>query len=262
MDEAGDNPFILTFTGRIFPKAIDLCFETGATCRWVIEPSMIVEMQVRILHSEVTVTCHYEGALRQEHLSAVYVRALDVVRATVDLLSFSIGRGLIVILDHVKDRFGTCTEISPEEQPLGVLCTAYGLDAARFPKFLEVYKVVLEEPAIFMALNDLVAAITYPHHGPVNCGRAVEGIRHLMGPGLPRKQQWPIMNDRLRLTSGYSEFIMEHAKAGRHGDRTHVPGATVREAVHRSWTIMNRFLEYKKRGGQAPLPLAEFAELS
>jgi hypothetical protein len=136
------------------------------------------------------------------------------------------------------------------------------MDSVGFPEFLKVYKVVLEEPAIFMALNDLIVAISYPHHGPVNCARAVESIRHLLAPNLKKRDaQWRVMNNALQLKSTYTSFITDHAKTGRHGDRTHIPGTTVREVVQRSWTIMNRFLEYKKRGGAVPLPLREFPEL-
>jgi hypothetical protein len=47
----------------------------------------------------------------------------------------------------------------------------------------------------------------------------------------------------------------------RHGDPAHIPAITTTEITRRSWKIMNRFFEYKKRDN-GPLPLAEFPLLT
>jgi hypothetical protein len=44
------------------------------------------------------------------------------------------------------------------------------------------------------------------------------------------------------------------------GDPGHAPGSETGEAAKRSWTVMNRYFEYVKRGRQ-PLPQAQFSLL-
>ena len=69
------------------------------------------------------------------------------------------------------------------------------------------------------------------------------------------------MRQNLRIEEAYLKFISTHATGPRHGDRVHIPPDITRELAMRSWVVMNRFLEFKKRGG-APLPASEFPMLS
>ena len=56
------------------------------------------------------------------------------------------------------------------------------------------------------------------------------------------------MNATLRLERSYVDLILDHSKGPRHADRAHISGAICSEIVKRSWKIMNRLLEYLKRG--------------
>ncbi len=76
-----------------------------------------------------------------------------------------------------------------------------------------------------------------------------------------RKLGWTKMQDYLNIGRSYREFIMTASTEPRHGDRSDVPAHISQQVVERSWVIMNRFLEYKKRGDK-PLPIAEFPLLS
>jgi hypothetical protein len=109
-----------------------------------------------------------------------------------------------------------------------------------------------------MALNDLIISVTLPHHAAVNCARAIDGIRNLMVPaGGDRKQSWLLMRQNLNVAESYLTFLTNVSIAPRHGDRTHIPGSVVTETVERSWIIMDRFLEFRKRGN-CPLPIDRF----
>lgn len=254
---------VLKFIGRVIPEISDVSFQSGAKVLWDIDAATrtCVQFEVVIEHSVVTVSCEYQGDIRQEHVDAMYIRAVDLTRANVDLLSFSTGLGLVVVLDHVIDRAGSKSAIWPQDSTLAPICTAYSMAGPLSQDFLGVARFVMEDPAIFMALNDLVTAISQAHCAPVNCARAVEGLRHLIAPGLGREKQWAAMRDALRLEKSYLQPIMDNSTPGRHGNRAHVSGPVVRDIVQRSWTIMNRFFEYKKRGN-APLPQPEFSTLS
>jgi len=70
------------------------------------------------------------------------------------------------------------------------------------------------------------------------------------------------MRQYLNIDHAYLKFITDVSTAPRHGKRV---GATSQkdfdETITRSWVVMNRFLEYKKRGDKQ-LPLAAFPLLS
>ena len=108
----------IKFVGRITPEATCVSIDSGAKVHWKIETGIEVDFEILIDRSEVVVECTYDGSITQNHLDGMFVRAFDIVRATVDLLSFSIGRGLIVVLDKIIDRCGNESGILLQEPPL------------------------------------------------------------------------------------------------------------------------------------------------
>jgi len=65
------------------------------------------------------------------------------------------------------------------------------------------------------------------------------------------------MQTGLNLDAAYLKLITDQSVGPRHGDHQYVLGTMTREIATRSWTVMNRFLEYLKRG-RAALPPDEF----
>jgi hypothetical protein len=124
----------------------------------------------------------------------------------------------------------------------------------------EILGLVMREPALFMALNDLIHAVSTPHMTPANCGRVVDGLRKLVAPNMDPKQGWPIFQKTINADELYLTFISEHSKEPRHGGHVRIDGPTTTEIARRTWAIMNRFLEFRKRGN-LPLPLADFPVL-
>lgn len=68
------------------------------------------------------------------------------------------------------------------------------------------------------------------------------------------------MRECLNLSVDYLKLITDVSTAPRHGDSRHISGTTTVEITSRTWTVMNRLLEYKKRDVQR-LPVAEFPHL-
>jgi hypothetical protein len=58
------------------------------------------------------------------------------------------------------------------------------------------------------------------------------------------------MHKALNITRDYQQYITDQSKGPRHGDPQFVEGTITREVSMRTWSIMNRFLEYRKRGNQ------------
>jgi len=65
------------------------------------------------------------------------------------------------------------------------------------------------------------------------------------------------MRDNLNVSQQFLEFITDHSIGPRHGDVLDIPFSIINELIRRSWIVMNRFLEFKKRGDQK-LPSSDF----
>jgi hypothetical protein len=69
------------------------------------------------------------------------------------------------------------------------------------------------------------------------------------------------MRENLRVDRSYLQLITDQSKAPRHGDVQAIEALVTEEVAKRCWTIMNRYFEFKKRGG-SPLPLSEYPLLT
>lgn len=253
------------FTGWVLPKVHVVSAGPLESVNWVDEElDLEMTFSITIRNSFIEIVCglnRYDPALTSE----LYKRALDLSRAAIDLVSFSSGQGMTVMLDRFTDPDGRNTAVAFTYPELARHCTAFRADA----DFGGMCKLVMAEPNLFMALNDLIAAITYPHLATVNCARVVEAIRNCIAPPSDpppkagkelereRKERWATMRSCLRLGEAFLMPITDVSKKPRHGDKTYIPGPQVGDVVQRTWAVMNRFLEYRKRGSLA-LPETEF----
>jgi hypothetical protein len=209
------------------------------------------------VNSQVDVECKL-NRYTSENLVTVYMRALDICRASVHLASFRMGYGLTVVLEALVDPSGSRSAILPKDDVLASLCTAFTLTDG----FDAVHAMVLEDWRLFGVLNDLIEAITLPHISLVNCARAVERLRYLIAlPDSNTKSAWKQMRDALRIDEVYLRFITDHSTDPRHGRPVYVPGRVTTEVAHRAWTVMNRYFEYRKNGS-SPLSANDFPLLT
>jgi hypothetical protein len=177
-----------------------------------------------------------------------------VSRTAVELVAFTKGWGLSVELSKFVTPDGVEREIGVlMHENLSSLCTAYDLTH----DFNNVWAIVQGDKELFGILNDLISSITTPHVSVVNCARAIDGIRNLISS---KKNDWAAMHRALRVDAPYLMFISEHSKGPRHGNRGYVDGPTIDTILERSWSVMNRFLEYRKRKC-TDLPESEFGIL-
>jgi hypothetical protein len=246
-----------TFLGRVLPDNYPLPRDLRRTFEWdVPEQGALARMTVIIEAGEVTVRCQAED-FSKEVSDDAFIRALDATKAMVDVFGFMEGVAYSVALDKCIEPTGRERKLIVAHHELSELCTAFGDEDVE-----EVLDLVLAEPPLFQALNDLMDAIAKPHYSPISCGRVVESIaRIIAGPGKSRPEQWALMHEALRLDPAYLKFITHHSKGPRHGDRIALSGDVTTELVTRSWTAMNRFLAYR-RSGSIPLPLNEFPVLT
>jgi hypothetical protein len=251
--------------GRIFPLALNVTIDQIPKVNYkTLELELDIFVEIHIQKNNVVVACELNKWVKDEHLMPVYMRALDAVRAVVDIASFVSGMGFTVLLETLVEPNGATSSIAPMQPELVALSTSARNDAvptaADNNNFDKVMRIVLTDFSLARALRDLIDAITDTHVSPLACGRVMEGIRHVIAPNLERKKGWAKMNEILRIDRSYLDLIIDQSKGPRHADPAHVTGEVCREITRRAWIIMNRIFEYKKRGSQ-PLPESEFPVL-
>jgi hypothetical protein len=225
--------------------------------------TILLEMKatVTITKAIIDVACESNLGGTEEYDSQVLSRAFNLAATTVNIFAFSKGMGLSIVLETAVTPDGITRPIRANLPHLEPLATALkpnehgGIDINTF------LPIIISDPAVFIALHDLVGCIVRVQDAPLRCGRAVEAIRYAMFPADNRRANWPSMQENLNLTQNFLEFITEHSKGPRHGDLRGSTLVTAREMIRRSWIVMNRFLEFRKRGGK-PLPVSEFVLLN
>ena len=253
----------VTFLGRVFPIVLNVScgFSENAEITWNW-PEMELDLHFKtyINLSSVKVQCDFDGDYREEYFNEFYKRSIDLARAVVNLVAFSTGCGLTVVLEKFIRTDGSSSPIILKDEALAAHCTSYALSPDRIKDLSAVMQIVLTDTAIFRLLNDLIEAITLTHVAPVHCGRVIDGINRIISPGEDRKKAWSLMRRALNLSQTYLELISKHATGPRHGDPAFISGKDVAEVTRRTWVIMNRFLEYRKQGNQQ-LKAPEFPNL-
>jgi hypothetical protein len=217
-----------------------------------------IGLQIEIQASKIHVIAQVDRVDEPSITSTLRV-ALDASRTAVELVAFKQGWGLSASLSQYVDPDGIRRQILPRSETLSELCTAFDLSK----DFDWIFTTVLEDPSIWPILNDLISAINSFHVAPLNCARAVEGVRHSVAGGKckNRTKEWELMRTILNISESYISLITDNSIDHRHGKRTVIHGSVSTEIARRAWIIMNRFLEYRKRGS-LPLPAADFPTLT
>jgi hypothetical protein len=165
-----------------------------------------------------------------------------------------------VFIEIFVDVDGKQTALTPRSEEVVGLCTAFNLDPSYTgtDNYEAMIRIVVQERALLLALNDLIVPISQFNLATINCARAIEGLRTAMSqPGWTRDEEWEFMRQQLNLTKGYLKFVIDLSAEPRHGKRKAPEAGQQSEIIRRSWVVMNRFLEYRKRGSQQ-LQLADF----
>ena len=250
---------IVTFLGRVLPESARFSLRFADPINW--NPFGIhMRLRAVIDQSKVTVTCELDE-YKDEYLSLLYKASWDLVRAYIDLVSFSAGFGWIVFIDRYIHPDGREINLFILAKALAAECTAFKMDfqmPEESPDFMAAAKAVITETPLLYALSDLTETLTRPQIAPINFGRVLDALRKIVAPNETRPiKGWAILQKIVNVDQRYTEWVSELSIEPRHGGRIHIDGATVTEAQRRCWAVMNRFLEYRKRGNQ-PLPLDKF----
>lgn len=213
--------------------------------------------EVRIRDGKIQIKCAV-AQLSDWDLKMALVRAYEIVTAAVDLYAFSKGWALTVLLDDfIID--GRKQGIAFSETSVASLCGVISNDE----DFLQAWESVSKNFNLKFALRDLISSLSTLNYSSVAACRALEAIRNSIGPeGSSDKEGWEVLRAKLRVERDYIQFITDSSQEPRHGNRGAAFGDDQLEVTHRAWKIVDRYLEYLKRGGSEVLPEDEFPMLN
>lgn len=255
----------LIFKGTVRPTIFKINVRLMPIVRRIWpDDNLTADFTLSVTDSKIEVGCEVTRFNRDEHLSMLAMHAYDMAMAAVDSLCFFYGFGLRAFIEIFVDENGKQTALTPRagDEVVG-LCTAFNLEPSYTgpDNFEAMMRLVLSERPLLLALNDLIAPVSQFNLATINCARTIEGLRSAMAtPGWTRDQEWEFMRDQLNLTEQYVRFVIGLSVEPRHGKRTAPEAGQQSEITKRAWVVMNRFLEYRKRGNQK-LPFAEFEPL-
>ncbi len=254
-------------SGRVYPTAWTVtvpAFLVG----WLMDDGIrSAKATIAVEASVASALCEVEKYDHDRDYDWIFRRAVAAAKAAVNMASFGTGMGTVLVFDKIQFDGGEELVLVSEQTKLARLCTAFSVSGKRHDgetpdaSFLAVFPLIMNEDNIRMAISDLVDSIVRRDDTLVNCARAMDGIRNTLAPDQSPDKGWSIVQTTLRVNKDYLKFITEQSKRHRHGDRrASTPGSIVDEVKERSWVIMNRLLEFRKRGNQV-LPEQEFPEL-
>jgi hypothetical protein len=249
----------IRFVGHLFPRAA-LINVTLPELDWKWEEKdLSFRFRTIINNSTINVECsldHYNN----DYFNELFKRASDLARTAANLVCFATGEGVIAVFEFVILPDGTPSTLRFHDASLAQYVKSYRLSATPTADLSAIAEIVVKDPRLFRALNDLIEAITIPHMASVNCGRVIDSIRRQIAPTLDGTKAWEVMGKALNIARSYRELISKQSVGPRHGDGAFIPGPESVEVVKRTWIIMDRYLEYRKRG-EVHLTLPEFPEL-
>jgi len=254
----------IIFRGRVItPKETPLTFTTGLRTEAIYEAGTPLDglearFEFSIDNSIVEVTCQVNRLLDTDY-PALLLSAFELARSSVDLMAFSTGHGMTLILNKVLYPDGRELDIYHDDPNLPPLCTAYRTNQSDDQNLGDILTIVTQDRQVMMALNDLTSTMEVPMRIPANCFRAIEAIKQaITRVGRPPKR-YGLLRDSLNVDDVYINPVEQESKGPRHGDYHRPPIVPLSEAEirQRAWRVMNRFLEFRKRGN-VPLTSPEF----
>jgi hypothetical protein len=244
----------LRFFGSVLSEHVKITIYDHPTLYWK-NAEMGIEAKFDLRVQDNNITLEFESNKGgQEHIQEAVIRAVDITQASFDLIAFREAEGVTAVLNRIEFEDGTTNNLVCAEPALRGLATAIGDNGS----FVTVLRMMLVEPRLLLAIRDLADSLKTLHTGPINCGRAMDAICNYFIPeGGERKYGWKPMRDALNLDETYLRSISDLSKGPRHGNRIIEADSQVRPVGIKAWKIMNRFLEYRKRGNQS-LPPDDF----
>jgi len=113
--------------GKVLPEVAQVSIGHKPIIKWESpDIDLTMEFTNHIDKSQIDVECKL-NRYDPNDFTHLYIRALDLTRASVDLIAFATGWCLTVVLDTFVDPDGQRSPIAPKDDSLRSLCTAFDL---------------------------------------------------------------------------------------------------------------------------------------
>jgi hypothetical protein len=259
---------IFRILGKVEPPwySFDLEFEPQVSYR-IEEADIDLKATIAIKKSVITITCE-TNRWSEEVLAWILQYVHDWAGSIINLFTFSAGMVLHFHLDRCEYPDKTDHPLIGRGPDLAAIATACKVtdDQGRVHVDMrDLMKLVVTNPTLMLALHDLTSAVRHGNNSLTNCGRAVDGMRKALWgkdevSDAERKQSWEKLRNTLNVSQPYLETITSASTNPRHGSSAYIPAATRQDILRKSWTIMNRFLQYRL-SGDLPLAAADYPTL-
>lgn len=152
------------FIGRVVPSSLDITISDLPKVDYRSAKSGLeAHVVLTINNSSVDVACS-TNRYTSDDLELIHKVAFDLARAAVDVIAFSTGYALTVVFDKFIDPGGVESLFFVSNPSVAPLCTAYLPTSKDSPSSLgAITSIVFREPPLFMALDDLIGAISLHH---------------------------------------------------------------------------------------------------
>jgi hypothetical protein len=208
----------LQILGTVLPEELGLNMPFRGVSWRDPETGFRTTFHIHIVASILNIECDSDFT-DDKYIDIIMVNAFQLARTEVDLAVFASGIGLSIILNTLIKEDGIPLRIRPENpRLLGNLCTAYNLGPLGYNDFDQIYRLISTNDILKQALNDLSSTLTTYFVQAPNCGRAMDGIKHLIAdPNAKEPQAWQQMREALNIERDYVQFISDNSKQPRHG---------------------------------------------
>ena len=179
----------------------------------------------------------------ERDFEAHYFPALTFARTLAHAPSFISGVPYTVFLDSVITPSGKKVPMVLADRRLGALTTIKGK-----AKFEQLVELALTDLGVGEMLSDATLMVTIPNYAPIAGGRIADSLVRLIAGGR-EAADWAKMRKALNATRDYVQFLSDHSTAPRHGHRLYIPGPEVHAIAEHSWTLIDRYLQLRLRGG-------------
>lgn len=249
------KPF--TIEGRVLPERRQVSISGLKTISYSDPRGFDAKFDIVIKDSKIQIKCSI-AEQSNWHMQMSIVRAYELTTAAVDLYAFSKGWALSVILDDFVIN-GKKQGIALSETSVASLCNVISSEN----DFLEAWEHLLSNFNLKFAFRDLISSLSTLNYSSIAACRALESIRNSIAPdGSNDNEGWKLLREKLRVERDYIQFITDSSREPRHGNRGAAFGDDQLEITHRVWKIMDRYMEYQKRGANEILPEDEFPLLN
>lgn len=239
--------------GRVLPENRAVTINNLESIRYRDPRGFEAVFDIKIEDSEIQIKC--TGSTEINSLPEMsIVRAYELVTSLVDLYAFSKGWALHVILDNFTVN-GVRQGIALSQVSAAPFCTTISNEN----DFHEIWELLLSNFELKFAFRDLISSLSTLNYSSIAASRALDSIRKSIAPdGSTESESWRILREKLQIERMYLQFITDSSREPRHGNRGAAVGEDQLEVTHRIWKIMNRYIEYLKRGATEKLCQEEF----